>query len=224
MINFLQGIVENEEKQRMKQKAKRLYKELTMRARRGGFDDDDGYDDHYHAYDDDYDDGYDGDYQRPPPPKRMRNDNAGGSGGDNDGGDRFLELLDELASTISEDSKIYRVDEINEQFGLDDTFKEGMQDDHQQQQQDQHLDQNQQDDPSSKTSDEGANGGSYGAIGEEMIQIQIYVKYFNVHKVVKEIKDIFSKEQSRMTGGPRGRPKPRLRRPPRPSSYFYDDY
>ena len=40
---------------------------------------------------------------------------------------------------------------------------------------------------------------------------KIYVKYFNVHKVIKELKDIFSHEQLRMTSASSHN----RRRPPR---------
>ena len=187
----------------MKQKAERLYKELTSRASSR-------YDDDYDDYDDDYDDYDDSNEPLPPRQSELR-DNNGRRNYNNEqqnNGDRFLELFDDLASTITEDSKKYRVDAINKEFGLDNLLNDNntnIENDNSEEQQ--------QDDPSSKTSDEGENNGSYGVTGEEMIQIpkkiannleRIYVKYFNVHKVIKELKDIFSNEQLRMRSGSGG--------------------
>ena len=151
VMNLVQGIVENQEKERMKQRAQRLYKQLISGRGpiRRDYDDYDNYDD---DYDDDDDDGYRSEAAVRGEPRRTPyyNDNYQ----QENNGDRFLELFDDLSNTITEDSKKYRVDAINKEFGLDNLFN----DTNQQQQQQQDID----DDASSKTSDEGENNGSYG--------------------------------------------------------------
>ena len=194
VMNLVQGIIENQEKERMKQRAQRLYKQLICGTKPIRNDDD--------YYDDDYDD-YD-EYENQPPIRQPPRQRGNWNQQEQNNGDIFLELFDDLSNTITEDSKKYRIDAINKEFGLDNLFTD-----------EQNNNQTIDDDPSSKTSDEGQNNGPYGGeLEEEMIQIpkriannleKIYVKYLNVHKVIKELKDIFSNEQLQMTRSDRRR-------------------